>query len=577
MNTILGGFILFVFASYVILWRMFKGLTNRSIELQRQVQEKSELLTYALTNERRAADHVTAAKESKKKLLSVINHEIRTPLNGILGMVSLLEDTSLTLEQKEYNQTIRACSENLVTTINDIFMGDALASSKDDIGKSNLEQKNFDLRNLFDEVFEVFASVTARADLELVHHIDPLVPSLLVGDSLRIRQVLMNLIENAITFTREGEIYVKVDRLAELGSSIELGFEIHDNGLGMSNDKIKLLSSDGHSASATGTHGDRDSGLLTSKRIIQSMGGQLEIENVKGKGTIAKFNLQLLKSEHTHNGDTDMSSVRGKKVLIVEDNITLSNALNGEVINWGLIPIVARSGKEALEVLARDHVIDLIVVEMQMPVMDGLMLSQAINRDYPALPIILLTVTNDEESKTSPELFSSVVFKPVKYQVLSQHILSTLINKHRGPLSETPGQTQKLTTDFAKKYPLRILIGEDNRINQKLAIKVLGKLGYDPDIAQDGKEVLEEVSKVNYDLVFMDVQMPEMDGLEATRMIRLCLSVQPVIIAMTANAMQGDREECLQAGMDDYLSKPVHVEELVIVLEKWALKIKEKQ
>lgn len=573
MNSISGLFLLFVLASYVVLWRMFKRLKNRAIELQRQVHEKTELLSYSVMNERRVADQVIAVKESKRKLLTIINHEVRTPLNGILGMVSLLEDTSLTAEQKEYNQTIRSCSENLVTTINDIFMGDTLASSKTETGKSNLEQKNFDIRNSLDEVFEVFASVTARANLELVHRIDPDVPSLLIGDSVRIRQVLMNLIENAITFTREGEIFVKVDSLLEEGSAITLGFEVHDNGLGMSSEKIKLLSGDNHFGESIS--GAQDNGLSIAKRTIESMGGQLEIESVKGKGTIAKFKLQLLKSDHTHDTDTDMTGIEGKNILVVEDNVTLSNALKEEVTGWGLVPVMASSAAEALEILAHDT-FDLVIAEMQMPVMDGMKLSQLISQDYPSLPIILLTVTGDEESKKHPELFSSVILKPVRYQMLAQHVLSGLMHKDQGTVADAGKSAQKLSHDFAKKYPLRILVAEDNRVNQKLALKVLGKLGYDADIAQDGKEVLEEVSKVNYDLVFMDVQMPEMDGLEATRMIRLCLSVQPVIIAMTANAMQGDREECLQAGMDDYLSKPVHIEELVIVLEKWCLKMKEK-
>ncbi|MBA4057981.1 MAG: histidine kinase, partial [Marivirga sp.] len=308
----------------------------------------------------------------------------------------------------------------------------------------------------------------------------------------------------------------------------------------------------------------------------ESMGGKLEIDSIKGKGTIVRFKLGLLKSEHTHHADTDMTVVQGKRILLVEDNVTLSNSLNEEIIRWGLTSAVAKSGAEALDILTKDGTFDLIVVEMQMPDMDGMKLSQEIRQSYPSIPIILLTSASDEESKKQPELFSSIVLKPVKYHILAQHIQSALMQKEQGRPGESNHATQKLSHDFAKKYPLRILVAEDNRVNQKLAIKVLSKLGYDPDIAQDGKEVLEEVDKVNYDLIFMDVQMPEMDGLEATRMIRLCLSVQPVIIAMTANAMQGDREECMQAGMDDYLSKPVRVEELVIVLEKWSLKMQEK-
>ncbi|MEJ7644700.1 MAG: response regulator [Chryseolinea sp.] len=576
MNTIIGLFILFVIVSYVILWRIINAKKTRAIQLERQVQEKSELLAYAVVNQRRAAEQVIDVKKSKVELLSIINHEIRTPLNGILGMVSLLDDTTLTPEQKEYNETIRSCSEGLVTTINEIFMSDTLADSKVVSEKLNLEQKNFDLRNSLDEVFEIFASATARSNLELVHRIDASIPGSIIGDSSQVRQVLMNLVENAITFTREGQIYVKVDLLHQAGNDIELGFEIHDNGLGMSNDKIKLLSQPQHLSANEDSRSTGGNGLLISKRIIESMGGKLHIESIKGKGTIAKFKLLLQKGDQLQRTETDMSAVLGKSILIVEDNIMLRDALREEVTQRGLKVVVANSGSEALEKLALDPSIELVVVEMQMPEMDGSKLAELIKLDYASLPIILLTVASDLESKKQPELFSAVILKPVKYNFLSQHILTALMHKNQGLTVEPTHSTQKLSTDFAKKFPLKILVAEDNRINQKLALKILSKLGYNADIAENGNEVLEEVSKIKYDLIFMDVQMPEMDGLEATRMIRLCLTVQPVIIAMTANAMQGDREECLQAGMDGYLSKPVHLEELVVILEKWSLDIQER-
>jgi len=576
MNIAMSLFLLFVSISYVFFWRMYTALRNRKIELERQVQEKAELLTYSVINERKATEQVALANGSKKQLLNIINHGVRTPLNGILGMVSLLDETSLTPEQKEYNATILNCSENLLTTINDIFLGDVLAHAKVEADKGNLEQKNFDLRNSIEEVFDVFASQTARVNLELVYHVDHGVPSMIIGDSLRLRQVLMNLVENAITFTREGEIFVKVYVREENGNALELGFEVHDNGLGMPHDKIKLLSMESPSSAGEIAKQSND-GLLISKRLIALMGGRLEIESIKGKGTIAKFNLQILRGDHAHQADQDMTAVHGRRILVVEDNATLRNALAAEITHWNLVPILASSGNEALEILAGESTIDLVLVEMQMPAMDGLMLSQSIREKHPSLPIILLSVASDSASKNHPELFNAVIMKPLRYHVLSQYILSGLMHKEQGPSKELNSSIQKLSSDFAQRYPLKILIAEDNRVNQKLAMKVLTKLGYNPDIAQDGKEVLEEVSKVNYDLILMDVQMPEMDGLEATRMVRLCLSVQPIIIAMTANAMQGDREECMQAGMDDYISKPVHLEELVIMLEKWALKVKEKQ
>jgi CheY-like chemotaxis protein len=270
-----------------------------------------------------------------------------------------------------------------------------------------------------------------------------------------------------------------------------------------------------------------------------------------------------------------MAGVKGKKVLIIEDNTALRNILREELVHLQLIPFVAESGSEALEILSEKSGIDLVLAEMQMPVMDGLDLSKIINERYPKLPIILMTKANDEATREHSGILSSTVCKPLRYSVLMQHIFSVL-HKTEGQGHDKSNVKQKLFTDFALKNPLRILVAEDNPVNLKLAMKVLGKLGYTPDKAENGKVVLEQVSKKNYDLILMDVQMPEMDGLEATRMIRLCLSKQPVVVAMTANTMEDGREECRHAGMDDYISKPMNIEELVITLEKWALQIKAK-
>ncbi|HTE32683.1 MAG TPA: response regulator [Chryseolinea sp.] len=570
MNILQIVLLLGVAASYLFFWRVFISLRNRKHEAERQVLEKTEMLAYASTSERKSSEQLVLVNASKKHLSYLINHEIRTPLNGILGMVSLLDETPLTQEQKDYNGTIRHCSETLITMINDVFLGDALANSKVDGDQNQPEHKKFDLRNSIEEVFEVFASQTAKTNLELVYHVDHRVPSLVVGDSLRLRQVLMNLVENALTFTRDGEIFVKVDVADENANILDLEFEVHDNGLGMPNDLVKLVSMDHLSIDKSK---QSDNSLLISKRIISQMGGRLKIESIKGKGTMAKFNLQIQKSEPILPVVLDVTTHYGKRILVVEDNATLRKALVSEIKRSNLEPSVASSGAEALEMLAEDSTFDLALIEMQMPEMDGLMLSQAIRTKNPSLPIILMSVASDSESKNHPELFRSVIMKPIRFHILNEHILRSLVHTEEPNPTAINSSSPKLSSEFAIKYPLRILVAEDNRMNQKLAMKVLAKLGYDPDIVQTGKEVLEEVSRLKYDLILMDVQMPEMDGLEATRMLRLCLTSQPIIIAMTANAMHGDREECLQAGMDDYISKPVHVEDLVIMLEKWALHV----
>lgn len=573
MNSVLGIFLVFVAGSYVFFWIVFKSMRNRKIELELQVQEKAELLTYALASERKANEQVKLVNSSKKNLLSRINHEIRTPLNGVIGMVSLLEDSPLNQEQQDYNETIRSCSEGLLTTINDILLGDVLAHAKVNTDKSELQQKNFDLRNSIEEVFDVFASQTAVANLELVYLVDHQIPSTLIGDNQRLGQILMNLVENAIMFTREGEIFINVKQAEKRDHSLLLAFEIHDTGMGMPAEKIKLLSSSFSFLDEVSPHQTPDNGLKICKQLIQMMGGQLHIESVKGKGTVVEFTVELAVDDQAVPPENEMTAVAGKRILVVEDNVTLQRALKEEITNWELVPILASSAMQAIEILSTDSDIDMAVVEMQMPEMDGMTLGRLIKQNHPTLPIILVTVGSDFESKKHPEIITSVISKPLRYRNLSQHILSGLMQKDIDPSADN---SRKLSVDFAQKYPLKILIAEDNRVNQKLAMKVLAKLGYDPDIAGDGKEVLEEISKIKYDLILMDVQMPEMDGLEATRMIRLCITDQPIIIAMTANAMQGDREKCLQSGMDDYISKPVHIEELVIMLEKWALNLKAK-
>lgn len=267
--------------------------------------------------------------------------------------------------------------------------------------------------------------------------------------------------------------------------------------------------------------------------------------------------------------------MEGKNVLIVDDNLTAGNILKNQLEHWKLLPVLAASGKDALEVLSQ-VAFDLVITDLNMPEMDGILLTQFIRKQYPKIPVILLNTPNDERHKKHAELFGAVLDKPVKQHILFDNILSEFRHKDKTVIHEKV-TINKLSEDFSKQYPLQILIAEDNPINQKWTTKILSRLGYQTVIAENGKEVLEVVSNEQYDLILMDVQMPEMDGLEATRMIRLCLQTQPVIIAMTANVMHGDRQACMQAGMDDYISKPVELNELVNMLEKWASLIKEKR
>jgi CheY-like chemotaxis protein/signal transduction histidine kinase len=565
--TIIGSLIVILLIIFAVRINRIRHLKS---ELQRQLVEKTELLIYAGIRERRALEKIEEVTQSKKMLLTRINHEIRTPLNGVMGMVSLLSETPLTAEQKECNQTIRGCGESLVTVINDILLRDVLAHAKMESTSAELERKDFDLRNCIEEVFDIFASQAGASDIELVYRVDHRIPSQVIGDNLRLRQVLMNLVDNAMKFTKRGEIFINVSIKSQKGDNVFLEFEVRDSGEGIASEQLEFLQNTISRADALHS----GVGLVLCHRLVEVMDGEMEIESRQHEGTAVTFSILAHFGSHGMLQHPDWIGQEGKKILIVEDNATLRNVLAEEMEFHKLIPIVANSGKQALEILLREPTIDIVLAEMQMPEMDGMELSQQIRTRHPQLPIVLVTATNDEASKKNSEMFSSIVSKPLRHNILCQHIFSGLIHKN------DPGnQSQikmKLNVDFAVKNPLRILIAEDNRVNQKLAVRVLGKLGYDPDIVENGKEVLEEVSKVNYDLILMDVQMPEMDGLEATRMIRLCLETQPVIVAMTANAMQGDREECLSSGMDDYISKPVNIEELVIILEKWASQVKVK-
>jgi CheY-like chemotaxis protein len=275
-----------------------------------------------------------------------------------------------------------------------------------------------------------------------------------------------------------------------------------------------------------------------------------------------------------HAQQSSMAHLEGKHVLIVDDNATSRIILARQLQAWKMLPVCADSGKQALEILSKNHAFGLLLIDMQMAEMNGLQLAKSARQQYADIPVILMNQTGNDAYQQEAGLFASVLTKPLRQFLLRDHILGVF-----APVDTNKQQTAgpALSEDFSAQYPLRILVAEDNLINQKIAMKVLTKLGYQPALANNGKEVMEMVGQDNYDIILMDVQMPEMNGLEATKMIRICLETQPVIIAMTANVMQGDRDECIQAGMDDYISKPIDMKELLSQLEKWSLSIKEKR
>ncbi|MEO5684696.1 MAG: response regulator [Chitinophagaceae bacterium] len=577
---IAGGIVLAAYRLHQI--RIDKIAVEKE-ELELQLEEKNDQLEAIKDRERRTRQQADRANQTKTTILAKISHEIRTPLNGMMGMAALMAETGLNTEQKEYTQTIRSCGESLLSVINEILIADILEFSKVDSLKNGLEEKDFDLHNCIEEVIDMFSVKAAAAGLELMYEIDTVIPRQINGDSLRLRQVLLNLLSNALAFTHRGEIIIRV--LPEKTSSTEkkdefdLRFEICDTGIGIEEDKLrKILQGLRYTGdSLISNQGENGLGLTICEKLVGFMGGHIEIESRIGMGTTVRFSIKTRAGTQLHRSDTDLAiaAAAGKKIMVVDNNSSSLAILKNILENWKLVPVLINSGQQALNLLAGSGKPDLIITDMHMPGMDGIELARTIKAKYPEIPIILLSPPGNEYLKKQDTLFNAIIPKPVKRHTLGENIINQFKKNGRSATEDKAG-SQQLRSDFSAAYPLRILIAEDDLFNQQLAIKILNKLGYEPQIASNGKEVLEIVSNNQYDLILMDVQMPEMDGLEATRMIRLCLTTQPIIIAMTANAMQGDREECLQAGMDDYLSKPVELQELVRILERWAVPAKEK-
>ena len=512
------------------------------------------------------------ANQAKSIFLATMSHEIRTPMNGVIGMSSLLAETVLTEQQRMYTETITTCGEGLLNVINDI-----LDFSKIESGNMQLEQEDFILRSCIEDVLDIFGTKASQAGLDLVYEIEGNVPLQVVGDHLRLRQVLTNLVGNAMKFTQTGEVFVGVrmaKHKARPNDSLQLLFEVRDTGIGIEADKLGRLfkAFSQVDSSTTRKYGGTGLGLAISEKLVNLMNGHIGVESVPGQGSTFSFTMETRVGTAALKPPTlcNISEYEGKRILVVDDNLTNRAILKNQLEQWKLIPVLAASGQEALGILKRDAGFDLVLTDMQMPYMDGIQLAQSIRLQHPQLPLILLSSIGDEYNKSNLQLFSSILTKPTRQHVLCKHIFSGLQLKDN-VVTEAKSSREKLPVHFSETYPLRILVAEDNMINQQVILHILNKMGYQPDMMENGLETVAAAKEEPYDIIFMDMQMPEMDGLEATRAIRETLQHQPVIIALTANTMQGDEEICLQAGMNDYISKPVKLEELVSKLEKWAL------
>ncbi len=409
--------------------------------------------------------------------------------------------------------------------------------------------------------------------MDLVYQIDPEVPLQIVGDNLRMRQILTNLIGNAMKFTQHGEVFVGVHlRSTNDDGTISLEFEIRDTGIGIPADKIDRLfkAFSQVDSSTTRKYGGTGLGLAISEKLVKLMGGTIWVTSEAGKGSVFSFNISTSRGTKVlpQYIQYNMFDQAGKRILVVDDNATNRVILKNQLEGWKLHPVLASSGEEALVILNNSAAFDLVLTDMQMPDMDGIGFATAIRQKYPHLPCILLSSMGDECSKNTLHLFSSILTKPIKQHILSKHILSGLQQQDK-PVVEERTVAGKLQEKFSLQFPLKILVAEDNLINQKVIQHILRKLGYEPQIVANGLEVINLLSHQLFDIILMDMQMPEMDGLEATQAIRMQFEEQPVIIALTANTMQGDEEKCLNAGMNDYLRKPIKLEELTAMLTKW--------